>query len=81
MLRRREDEKDDNVAKDEVEEDDFAKDEVEDDDVEDDDAEEEDRSQDLGRHFARACAVEMHLDMSEEPFVLKVAGQVPEPRT
>ena len=42
-------------------------DDVEDDDVEDDDVEEEDRSQDLGPHFARACPVEMHVNMSQEP--------------
>ena len=32
-----------------------------------DDAEEEDRSQDLGPHFVRACALEMHFNISQEP--------------
>ena len=41
-----------------------------DDDVEDDDVEEEDRSQDRDPQFVRACAVEMHMDMSHEPFGL-----------
>jgi len=36
----------------------------EDDDVEEDDVEEEDRSQDRDPHFAGACAVEMHVDIS-----------------
>ena len=49
---------------DHVENDDVA--EEEDDDVGDDDVEEEDRSQDLGPHFARACAVEMHINMSQK---------------
>ena len=42
--------------------------EEEDDDVEEDDAEEEDRFQDREAHFVRACAVEMHMDMSQEAF-------------
>ena len=35
----------------------------------DDDVEEEDRSEDLGLgpHFLRACAVEMHFNISKEP--------------
>ena len=37
------------------------------DDVEDDDVEEEDRSQDLGPHFVRACAVEIHVNILQEP--------------
>ena len=41
--------------------------EEEDDDVEDDDVQEEDRSQDRDPHVVRACAVEMHLDISQEP--------------
>ena len=40
--------------------------EEEDDDVEEDDVEEEDRSQDREAHLVRACAVEMHMDMSPE---------------
>ena len=57
-------EEDDDVEMDDVEEE-----EEEDDDVEDDGVEEEDRPQDRVRvpQFARACAVEMHLDISEEP--------------
>ena len=78
------DEKDNNVAEDEVEEDDVAEDQVEDDGVEDDDVkgeaddsenddvEEEDRSQDRGPHFVRDCAIEMHLDMSEEPLQTEI---------
>ena len=42
--------------------------EEEDDDVEEDDVEEEDRWQDREAHFVRACAVEMHMDISQEPF-------------
>ena len=42
-------------------------DEDEDDDVGVVDVEEEDRSQDRGPHFVRACAVEMHFNISEEP--------------
>ena len=72
-------EEDDDVENDYVEEE-------EDDDVEDDDVEEEkDRSQDLGPHFARACAVEMHANMSQDPFHTEIyrknaAAQI-EPRT
>ena len=47
-----------------VEEDDVKREE--DDDVENDEVEEEDRSQDLGPHFVRACAVKMHVNNSEE---------------
>ena len=46
----------------------------EDDDVERDDVEEEDRPQDLGPHFARACAVEIHL-VSQEELVRKFYRQ------
>ena len=38
---------------------------------EDDDVEEEKGSQDRGAHFVRACAVEMHMDMSQEPFCVE----------
>ena len=73
----------DNVAEDEVEDDDVEDDDVkgeEDDDVEnidveeeeDDDVEEEDRSQDLGPHFVRACAVEMHFNISQEPLYTEI---------
>ena len=43
-----------------------------DDDVGDDDIEEEDRSQDLGPHFVRSCAVEMHFHMSQEPLYTEI---------
>ena len=44
--------------------------------MEDDDVEEEkDRSQDLGPHFARACAVEMHANMSQDHFTRKFTGK------
>jgi len=66
----------DNVADDDEKDDDVvdvAEDEVEVDDVEDedDDVEEEGRSQDPDPHFVRACAVEMHLDISQEPLCAK----------
>ena len=64
----------DEVEDDKVEDDDVAEDEVEDDGVkgrEDDDVE-EDRSQDCDQHFLRACAVDMHLDMSQEPFYAEI---------
>ena len=53
---------DDDAESDDVEEEDDDAD-VEDDDVE----EEENRSQDRDPQCVRACAVEMHLDTSEEP--------------
>ena len=58
------------VEGDDVEDDDVKGEEdgdVENDDVEDDDVEKEDRSQDLGPHFVRACAFEMHFNISQEP--------------
>ena len=36
------------------------------------DVEEEYGSQDLGPHFVRACAVEMHLNMSQELFYTEI---------
>ena len=45
--------------------------EEEDDDVEGDDVE-EDRSQDREADFVRACAVETHMDMSQEPFCVYI---------
>ena len=48
-----------------VENDDVEEEEA--DNVGDDDVEEEDRSQNLGPHFVRACAVEMHFNISQEP--------------
>ena len=56
-------------------------DDDDDDDVEDDDVEEEDRSQDLGPHFARACTIEMHMDVAEEPHCVRSYRKVPGPRT
>ena len=58
-------------------------DDDDDDDVEDDDVEEEDRSQDLGPHSARACAIEMHVNISQEPLYTEIyRGKCrgPEPR-
>ena len=40
-----------------------------DDDVEEEDVEEEDRSQSRDTRFVRACAIETHMDISQEPFV------------
>ena len=56
---------DDDVVEDEVEDDNVKGEE--DDDVEDHDVEEEDRSQDRDTHFGRACAIEMHVEISQEP--------------
>ena len=60
-------------------EDDNAEDEVEDEKVNDnavekkeDDVEEEDRSQDWDPHLARACAIEMHVDVSQEPLYTEI---------
>ena len=66
-----EDEDEGDNAEDEVDDDDDDEEEDDDDDVEDDIFEEEDGAQDREPHFARACAVEMHLDMSQEPFYAK----------
>jgi len=71
-----EDEGEDDCAEDEVEDDDVADGQVEDDDVEDDDVEEEeeeeeeeeDRSPDCDPQFVRACAVEIHMGKTHEPF-------------
>ena len=54
--------------------DDVEADEVEDGDVEDvEDVDgEEDRSQDRGPHFVRACAVEMHVNISQEPLFTEI---------
>ena len=38
---------------------------------EEDDVEEEDRSQDREAHFVRACAGDMRMDISQEPFCKK----------
>ena len=39
---------------------------------EDDDVEEENRYQDRKAYFARACAVETHMDIWEEPFCVEI---------
>ena len=71
MMLRKEVEDDDVEDDDDVkgeEEDDVENDDIEEeeDDTEDADAEEDHRSQDRAACFARACAVEMHLDISQE---------------
>ena len=38
----------------------------------DDDVEEGDRSQNLGAHFVRACAVEMQVSISQEPLFTEI---------
>ena len=40
-----------------------------------DDVEEENGSQDREAHIARASAVEMHMDMSQEPFCVESSGK------
>ena len=40
--------------------------------MEDDDVEEEDRSQDCAVCFARACAVEMRFNISQEPLYTEI---------
>ena len=53
--------------------------EEEDDDVEEDDVEEKGRSQDREADFVRACAVEMHVDISHTShFVWKFRGKLAE---
>ena len=63
-----------------VEDDDVEKEE--DEDVEEDRVEEEDRSQDQGPHCVRAwaCAVEMHYNISQEPFYTKRENAAPQTR-
>ena len=39
---------------------------------EDDDVEEEDRSQEREAHFVRACAVEIHMDMTQDAFCAEI---------
>ena len=69
---------DDEVEDDDVkgkEEDDVENDDVEeeeDDDTEDADVEEEDRSQDRAARFVRACTVDMHLEISQEPLYTEI---------
>ena len=76
-----EDEDEDVNAEDEVEEDKVQDDDVEeeeDDDVGDDAVEEEeDRSQDLGPHCVRACAVKMHVKSTyhKSHFIQKFTGK------
>ena len=47
---------------------------------EDDDVEEEDRSQDRHPHFVRACAVEMHVEISQEPLYTEIDKKNAAPR-
>ena len=76
---------DDDGAEDEVNNDVVEDDDVkgeEEDDVEEEEydnagnadveEEEEDRSQDRAAHFVRACAVETHMDISQEPFYAEI---------
>ena len=57
----------------EEEEDDYVEEEEDDDDDDEHDAvEEEDRSQDLGPHFVRAWAVEMHFEIPQEPLYTEI---------
>ena len=49
--------------------------EEEDDDVGEEDVEEEDRSQEREANFVRACAVEMHMGMSQEAFWAEIHRQ------
>ena len=46
--------------------------EEEEEEEEEDDVEEEDRSQDREAHFVRACAVEMHMDISQDAFCAEI---------
>ena len=50
----------------------------EDADVEEDDVEEEDRSQDREAHLARACAIEIHMDIAQQPFCLEIYKKMPD---
>ena len=50
-------------------------DDDDDDDVGEDDVEEKDRSQDWEAHFVRACAVAMHMDISQGPFCGNLHGK------
>ena len=49
--------------------------EEEDDDVEGEDVEEENRSQDQETHCVRACAVETHMDISQNPFCVVITWE------
>ena len=62
------DEEDYDVENDDVEE--------EDDDAEGDDFEEEDGLHDRDLHCAQACEIEMHSDISQEPFMREFTGHV-----
>ena len=62
----------DDVEDDEVAGDDVEDDEVEDDDVEDDDVNGEEEDRPLGEHVVRACAVEMHFNISQEPLYTEI---------
>ena len=47
-------------------------DDAEDHDTEDADVEEEDRSKDRAARFVRACTVDMHLEISQEPVYTEI---------
>ena len=47
----------------------------------DGDVEEKDRSQNLGAHFVRACAVEMHVEISQEPSYARIYRENAAPQT
>ena len=59
---------DDNV---DVEEEEEEEENDDDDEEEEDDAEEESRSQDGEAYFVRACAAEIHMDVSQELFCVE----------
>lgn len=64
-----------NFAEDDVENDNVAEAEVEEDNVA-----EKCRAQSRGPKFVWACAVETHIDMSQEPFIRTFTGTMPQPR-
>ena len=68
---------DDDVDDDEVD----VEDEEEDDGIEEKDVEEKNRSQDREALFVRACAVEMHMDRSQEPSCGNLQGKCHTPAT
>ena len=53
---------------------------AEEEEEEDDDVEEENQSQGRKAHFVRACAIETHMDISQEPFRVEFTGKTPDPK-
>ena len=49
--------------------------------IEDGDVEEEDPSQDRDPHFVQACAVEIHLDISEQQFYARICRKNAAPQS